>query len=169
MMLDDVWWCFGLWSSTGITRKITQWCPLALYFADTEIATITKLFRTGHALPTVFQYQVMQSRRALDSLQEPNVSLLDTTLQRARHGHDASEDRVLSSHCMPLANHVNHDEPCISCRHALGQSRTGRRHRPEFIQLVTWNVSWVHSFPSKPIPLEGKVETKNNVLSTNWN
>lgn len=113
MMLDDVWCGFGLWSSTGITRKITQWCPLALYFADTEIATITKLFRTGHALPTVFQYQVMQSRRALDLLQEPNVSLLDTTLQRARHGQDASEDRVLSSHCMPLANHVNHDHADI--------------------------------------------------------
>lgn len=62
-------------------------------------------------------------------------------------------------------------KPCEpwSCRHTLGQSRTGRRHRPEFIQLVTWNVSWVHSFPSKPIPLESKVETKNNVLSTNWN
>lgn len=118
MMFDAV---LDLWSSTGITRKITQWCPLALHFADTEIATITKLFRTGHPLPGVFQYQGTQSRLALDSLQEPNVSLLDTTLQRARRGQDAS----VSLHCMLLANHVNHDEPCISCRHTWGQSRAG--------------------------------------------
>ena len=138
MMSDAV---LDLWSRTGITRKITQWCPLALYFADTEIATITKRFRTGHALPAVFQNQVMQSRRALDSLQEPNVSLLDTTLQRARRGQDASVDSVLSLHCMLLANHVNHDGPCLSCSHTWGHSRNGRRHRPEFIQLVTWNDS----------------------------
>ena len=93
------------------------------------------------ALPAVFQNQVMQSRRALDSLQEPNVSLLDTTLQRARRGQDASVDSVLSLHCMLLANHVNHDGPCLSCSHTWGHSRNGRRHRPEFIQLVTWNDS----------------------------